>query len=100
VIYDKVPSGGTSLYALVTSQDFLQTGHVVLFGCSLIHSLIESDSNTWKQDVTDAVIGEIGLVEIGHDSLFFDASSAISHAIRFGIFSMNAIISGCGGSGF
>jgi len=35
--------------------------------------------------VTDAVIGEIGSIVIGHFSSFFDASSAISHAMRLGI---------------
>ncbi len=58
-------------------------------GCLATHSLIDSVSKTWKHVVTDAVIGEIMLVEIGQDSLFLQASSATNHAIRFGIFSCN-----------
>jgi len=43
-----------------------------------------SDSKVWKQLVTDAVIGEIGSIVIGHFSSFFAASSAMIQAIRFG----------------
>jgi hypothetical protein len=58
-------------------------------GCLATHSLIDSVSKTWKHVVTEAVIGEIILVDIGQDSLFLQASSATNHAIRFGIFSCN-----------
>ena len=66
-------------------QTSRQTGHFVFTGFLANHSFKESLSNTWKQVVTAAVIGEMSSVVIEQDSLFLQASSAIIQAMRRGI---------------
>lgn len=80
----------------MNKQGSRQTGHFVLTGFLVNHSLIASWSKTWKQVVTADVTGEMGSDKIGHDSSALDASSAISQAIRLGIALSGTIVTGAG----
>ena len=67
---------------------FLQTGHVLRpppSTCCLNQVLRCSVWNTWKHVVTDAVMGVIFSREMEHVSLLWQASSAMSQAMRRGI---------------
>lgn len=56
-------------------QVFFSWSHVFRLGVS----------NTWKQLVTEAVMGLMSSMEMGQDSLFLQASSATNQAMRRGM---------------